>query len=145
MGLILCAWKPGFMKSGHNLSPRRLFWKGFWPFYCQWAPIVRSNYVKDLRKSSHIIICKIFGSLLNHCFQCLQNSRADKKDLLNTFYHSQKILLYLTQVHSRLTYCSQLWRPYLLKDISTLERVQRRVTKYNYPPNKIRLIQLDLV
>ena len=43
----------------------------------------------------------------------------------------------------------QLWRPYLLKDISLLERVQRRATKYilndYHSTYKSRLIQLDLL
>lgn len=41
-----------------------------------------------------------------------------------------KKLLCLTLVQSRLTHCSQLWRPHLLKDISILRKVQRRLTKY---------------
>ena len=35
-----------------------------------------------------------------------------------------KKILYLSQVHSQLTYCSQIWRPHLLKNI------QRRENKY---------------
>ena len=38
--------------------------------------------------------------------------------------------LYLSLVRSQFTYCPQLWRPRLLKDITHLERIQRRATKY---------------
>jgi len=43
---------------------------------------------------------------------------------------SAKKLLYISLVRSQLTYCSQLWRPHLIKDILTLERVQRHATKH---------------
>ena len=39
-------------------------------------------------------------------------------------------LLYLSLVRSQLTYCSPIWRPYLLKDIALLETVQKRATKW---------------
>ena len=36
-----------------------------------------------------------------------------------------KKLLYLSLVRSQITYCSQLWRPYLIKDIVFLEKIKR--------------------
>ena len=57
--------------------------------------------------------------------------------------------LYVTLIRSKLTYCSQLWRPRLLKDIIMLETVQKRSTKFilqDYTSDyKSRLIQLNLL
>ena len=57
--------------------------------------------------------------------------------------------LYISLVRSQVLYCSQLWRPQLLKDIQSLERIQRRATKFilnNYSlPYKLRLEQLHLL
>ena len=62
--------------------------------------------------------------------------------------HTRKCL-YLSFVRAKLLYCSPLWRPYLLKDIDSLERVQRRATKFilsDYTSNyKTRLMQLGML
>ena len=43
---------------------------------------------------------------------------------------SIKKLLFISLVKSKLTYCSPVWRPHLIRDIKLLERIQRRATKY---------------
>ena len=73
---------------------------------------------------------------------------------LTTFWGSHistdvKKRLYISLVCSRFTYYSQIWRPYLIKDITALERIQRRVTKYIlndfHSDYKSRLINLNLL
>ena len=57
--------------------------------------------------------------------------------------------LYLSLVRSRLSYCSPVWRPQHARDIISLERVQRRATKYilnDYTSDyKSRLLSLHLL
>ena len=63
---------------------------------------------------------------------------------------SAKKLLYLSLIRSKVTYCSQVWRPMLIQDIVRLERIQRRATKYitsdfNKLSYKERLVSLKLL
>ena len=59
-----------------------------------------------------------------------------------------KKILYIT-LRSHLTYCSQLWNPYLTKDTITLEKIQRKATKFiikDYDTDyQTRLPKLDLL
>ena len=41
-----------------------------------------------------------------------------------------KKFLYLSLVRSQLTYCSQVWRPCLIKDCTSLEHIQCQATKF---------------
>ena len=50
----------------------------------------------------------------------------------NVFAISAKKRLYISLVRSQLMYCSVVWRPHFIKDITTLEKFQRRATKYIY-------------
>ena len=76
---------------------------------------------KNMDWSTHhqYILAKAYRmlNLLRRTF-CVDNS------------HSGKKVLYLTLVRSWLTYCSPIWRPHLLRDISALEKLQRRAIKY---------------
>ena len=60
-----------------------------------------------------------------------------------------KKLLFLSLVLPKLTYCSPIWRPNLIKDILLLESVQERATKFilNYYSSdyKTRLTSLELL
>ena len=65
---------------------------------------------------------------------------------------SCKKKLYITLVRSQLLYCSVLWKPYLIKHIQQLERIQRRATKFilndftdNYRSRLIRTQLLPLM
>ena len=66
-------------------------------------------------------------------------------------YHNvyTKLSLYTSLVRSQLIYCSQVWRPFQIKDITFIERIQRRATKYilnDYTSDyKSRLLSLNLL
>ena len=51
-------------------------------------------------------------------------------ELFQTMSIHAKKVLYISLVRSRLSYCSPIWRPRLLKDIKSIENVQRRATEY---------------
>ena len=42
------------------------------------------------------------------------------------------LVLYKTLVRPILDYCIQVWRPYTIKDINAIERIQKRYTKKSY-------------
>ena len=48
----------------------------------------------------------------------------------STYCPLAKKVLYIYLIRSKITYCSPVWRPYLLVDIRTLESIQRRATKF---------------
>ena len=70
------------------------------------------------------------------------------------FCHTTNILskksLYLALVRSQLIYCSPLWHPYQISDITLLKRIQHQATKYTLNDftsdyKRTRLINLNLL
>ena len=53
-----------------------------------------------------------------------------RRTILPNHSNTTMVKLYVSLVRSQLLYCTQIWRPHLMKDILTIERVQRRATKY---------------
>ena len=64
------------------------------------------------------------------CLQAYKSLNLVRRTMSLSSSISLKKQLYLALVRSKITYCSQLWRPHLLKDIRRLEAIQRRVTKF---------------
>ena len=62
---------------------------------------------------------------------------------------NSKKQLYISLIRSQFMYCSVLWKPYLIKHIQLIERVQRRATKYilnDYTSDyKSRLLKLHIL
>ena len=76
--------------------------------------------------SSNLIWTKHYHRITSSAYRSLGLIRCSFK----TNSISAKRQLYLSLVHSHLSYCPPVWRPYLIKDIVFLERVQKRATKY---------------
>ena len=109
---------------------------------------------------SQSISCKGLGVILTSTLSWRQHydmitSKAYKSlgFLRRVFKNSHCVqarkFLYISIVRANLLYCSPLWRPYLLKDINSLEKVQRRATKFILSDStsdyKTRLTQLGML
>ncbi len=83
------------------------------------------------------------------CSKAYTSLHVIKRNLPPTSSAGLRKKLYLSLVRSHLSYCSQLWRPLLSKDTITLEKVQRRASKFilqDYTSSyKERLLALDLL
>jgi hypothetical protein len=78
----------------------------------------------------------------NHCIKSAAKARRIIGMVRRNFRRLDKedfLLLYKTYIRPHIEYCVQAWSPYLVKDIDTLERVQKAATnlvpslkKFNY-------------
>ena len=93
---------------------------------------------KDLKPSKHI------KEVVRKANQCLGMIRRSFTHIDSEIF----LLVYKTFIRPKLEYCSNIWSPYLLKDINLLENVQRRATKMviglHALPYEERLKKLDL-
>lgn len=110
--------------------------------------ISNSNSHRDLG----VVVCGNLSWLQHYnkiCANCYQALHLMRRSLPVTAPVSLKRNLYLCLVRSHLAYCSQLWCPRFLKDISMLERIQRRASKFilnDFTSDyKTRLVNLNLL
>ena len=117
---------------------------------CSQLPISLSLYLiiqygRIITFSSDFTWTAHYNIIISKAYQMLGLIRRTFKiDCVNA-----KKQLYIALVRSQFQYCSILWRPQLIKDITMIERIQRRATKYilnDYNSSyKSRLQQLNLL
>ena len=92
-------------------------------------PISNQNLYRDLGVilTSNLSWNEHYKHLLSNAYRILSLTR---HTFFTTHCPQNKRTLYLLLVHSRLMYCSPVWRPQFIKDIKVIERVQRRATKF---------------
>ena len=114
-------------------------------------PLVTVSTHKDLGilLSSNLSWSSHYDLLLKRAYRILNLIR-------RTFYNvncvQTKKVLYLSLVRSHFQYCSPLWHPHFIRDITSIETLQRRATKYilcdfssDYKSRLIRLKILPLM
>jgi len=119
-------------------------------FFVGNSTIQTSNSHRDLG-----IIISTNSSWKDHYNHIIAKAYRTLGLLRRTFSHSidtsTKKFLYLAlvMVRSQLLYCSPIWYPYLLCDITAFERIQRQATKYilnGYSSNyRQRLLDLNML
>ena len=81
--------------------------------------------------------------------QAIRNLSFIRRTLPNITSPAVKRTLYISPIKSKLSCCSEVWRPHLITDILKIERVQRRATKFilndYHSDYKTRLLSLTLL
>ena len=94
----------------------------------------------DLRWNDH------YSTIIAKAYKSMYYIR---RSTSNSHSTHTKLSLYKSLVRPKLLYCSQVWRPHLMKDIRLFESVQRRATKFilqdYHSSYKDRLITLHLL
>ena len=126
--------------SSNTVTPHNYHMNGSWLItqdYCRDFGVIFSS---DLSWTEH------YNTIAKKAYQLLGLIR---RMFSQSAPSSVKKLLYLSLVRPKLTYCSPIWRPRLIKDIMILERIQHKSTKYilddYHSDYKTRLISLHLL
>ena len=109
--------------------------------FCNHSPLASVDYSLNDSVISCVSSCCDLGVIFSSDHSWTEHYKVISKNAYNQLYVIKrsfsafcpppiKRLLYISQVHSKVSYCSQVWRPMLIKDIATLERIQRRSTKF---------------
>lgn len=129
-----------FIPPGSNFCPHTYNING--------VPLSEEQSIKDLGVivSTDLSWSLHLNTVIAKAYQQLGLIRRSFGNMSTT---TTKTVLYLTLVRSKLTYCSQLWRPQYIKNIVQLERVQKRASKFmlNRPDidYRERLIALNIL
>ena len=129
--------------SSNDYSSPNIF-----PYYINNCEITSCTHHKDLGIT---MSCDLSWSM--HIAQISSKAYRILGLLRRTFSATNSITtrksLYISLVRSQLLYGSQIWRPVLIKDIKSLEQIQRRATKFilngHYTDYKSRLLKLHLL
>ena len=100
------------------------------------------DYCLDGQSIDHARTCKDLGVVFTDTLTWSTQVDTVLKKAYNTLRMIKRVFpgattpthvkrkLYLSLVIPILTYCAPVWRPSLIKDITSLEKLQRRATKY---------------
>ena len=129
--------------SGSSRNASNLF-----PYYINNRKVIACSYHKDLgiTMSHDLSSSKHTTQITCNAYRVLGLLRRSYSEINNTATRKR---LYISLVRSQLLYGSQIWKPTLIKDIRSLEQIQRRATKLILNDNsldyKSRLMKLHLL
>ena len=101
------------------------------PLHCAWDNTTLES-VTSQRDLGVIVTNNLswslhYGKLCQKAYNALHLIKRSLPESAPVYLKKQ---LYISLVRSHLSYCPQIWKPQYVKDISCLERIQRRSTKY---------------
>ena len=115
--------------------------KSFLMRFCNRSPLASVDYSLNDSVISYVSSCRDLGVIFSSDLSWTDHYKVISRNAYNQLYVIKrsfsafcpphiKRLLYISLVRSKLSYCSQVWRPMLIKDIVTLEKIQRRSTRF---------------